>query len=650
MKKLIVLIFLILFLIYPPTTFAETRVVTANESSSVSSRYPDEEGRVHWHYSSMFVSHLYKNLLFPSQGLYQNRALFKFSNLGLPQGATINNARLTIYVNETEEAITVPITLGRLLSIWHEDTLTWNTQPSSSVVSVLNIYSSSTNMVFDVTDLVRKWLNSTYTNYGLVLYSDLRGDQEYSIVFSAAYTPVDARKPKIDIDYSYQDTTAPLISNIRTSNLRSNSATITWTTDDASSSKVEYGRTVSYGNSADSPDRVTSHSVIINNLSPGTQYHFRVKSKNSSNLEGNSSDRTFTTAVALTNPSPSPSPITIRAIPLNLYSNNGQDQLPSPSPSPAEPSTSASPAPTPSPPRGNVFNNIEEGLEDRLQEFIEESENEATQESIQQTNPEAVASKMTSPVVKVAGFFAKYSIVWLLLLIILILISVTIFITLHLTRGGYHKIKHHINKRRADKEGKEYSVVNHQIHPPASKRTHIVFIILSIILSIAIIIASYFWGVSQRPETDKSKSKADSDITQTPPPTNIPVLSPKLATNSSSESVLGRDQVVGIITDAFKNKTYDSLEPLFTDQVSVSKFATGFSEIRDKKGAVSFISTLDTKAKWPWNFDQESSEVRKAKREIEVDFAILGIATNNYKVIFNLDSSNKISSISIASF
>lgn len=516
-----ILIFLILFLIYPPTTLADTRVVTANESSSVSSKYPDEEGRMHWHYSSMFVNHLYKNLLFPSQGFYQNRALFKFSNLGLPQGATINNAKLTVYVNETDEALTVPITLGRLLSIWHEDTLTWNTQPSSSVVSVLNIYPSSANMAFDVTNLVKKWLNGTYTNYGLVLYSDLRGNQEYSIVFSSAYTPVEARKPKLDIDYSFTDNTPPVISNVRTSSLRSNSTTISWTSDDASSSKVEYGRTISYGNSVDSPDLVTSHSLALNNLTGATQYHFRVKSKNSSGFEGVSSDRTFTTAIALSSsPTPSPTGISLRAIPVNIIDDdNDQAQVQpslSPTPSPQPPSSAN---PTPAPTSGNMFSRIEEGLEDKLQELIKEPENEATdesstQEATREENHQVAVSKSASPVAKVAGFFAKYRIVWILLLIILALLAVIVFILLRITRHGFYKIKHHIKKKKAEALGEDYSVQYQQIHPPASIVTKVAFVILSIIIAILLIILAYILGVNQQEELSVLPPSATSS---TPP-------------------------------------------------------------------------------------------------------------------------------------
>ncbi|MFC1505051.1 fibronectin type III domain-containing protein [Thermodesulfobacteriota bacterium] len=79
-------------------------------------------------------------------------------------------------------------------------------------------------------------------------------------------------------------------------------ATIVWTTDDASSSVVEYGKTTSYAlGSVSVPGDVTSHSVGLSGLDPqnlpafdGT-YHFRVRSTNAVGLETVTSDRTFKT-------------------------------------------------------------------------------------------------------------------------------------------------------------------------------------------------------------------------------------------------------------------------------------------------------------------------------------------------------------------
>jgi hypothetical protein len=92
------------------------------------------------------------------------------------------------------------------------------------------------------------------------------------------------------------DTTPPVISSVASNSLASNSATINWTTDESSDSQVEYGPTTSYGSSSTlNTSLVTSHSVNLSGLSPSTAYHYRVKSKDSSNNQATSSDFTFTT-------------------------------------------------------------------------------------------------------------------------------------------------------------------------------------------------------------------------------------------------------------------------------------------------------------------------------------------------------------------
>ena len=92
------------------------------------------------------------------------------------------------------------------------------------------------------------------------------------------------------------DTTPPVISGITTSSITGTSATITWTTDEASTSQSEYGTTTSYGSSTTIDSAmVTSHSVTISGLSAWTTYHFRVKSQDAAGNLTTSSDYTFTT-------------------------------------------------------------------------------------------------------------------------------------------------------------------------------------------------------------------------------------------------------------------------------------------------------------------------------------------------------------------
>lgn len=99
----------------------------------------------------------------------------------------------------------------------------------------------------------------------------------------------------INLVVGTSDTVPPVISSVASSNVTDVAATITWTTDEASDSVVEYGPTTSYGSTASDTDMVTAHSVALSGLSAATTYHYRVKSKDASNNQSVSADYTFTT-------------------------------------------------------------------------------------------------------------------------------------------------------------------------------------------------------------------------------------------------------------------------------------------------------------------------------------------------------------------
>ena len=102
------------------------------------------------------------------------------------------------------------------------------------------------------------------------------------------------------------DTTAPALSAISAGSLTGSSAVITWSTDEASTSRVEYGTTTAYGSSsALNGSLVTSHSTPVTGLTGGTLYHFRVASADAAGNEAVSADATFTTLTDSTPPTTS---------------------------------------------------------------------------------------------------------------------------------------------------------------------------------------------------------------------------------------------------------------------------------------------------------------------------------------------------------
>lgn len=99
------------------------------------------------------------------------------------------------------------------------------------------------------------------------------------------------------------DGVPPVISNI-VATPAATTASITWTTDELSTSSVAYGLTSSYGSTvSDLANLVTSHSMQLQNLQPSTTYHYSVTSADWGQASSSSTDRTFLTT-ALTPPLP----------------------------------------------------------------------------------------------------------------------------------------------------------------------------------------------------------------------------------------------------------------------------------------------------------------------------------------------------------
>lgn len=101
---------------------------------------------------------------------------------------------------------------------------------------------------------------------------------------------------------------APIISNVAVLNITLSSATVTWTTDMPATTQLQYGDGTSITdynfeiNTTKDMNLVTSHSVDLSGLMPGTIYNFRVRANDASNawttLAGGDMGCTFTTTAA----------------------------------------------------------------------------------------------------------------------------------------------------------------------------------------------------------------------------------------------------------------------------------------------------------------------------------------------------------------
>ncbi|MBC7581895.1 fibronectin type III domain-containing protein [Aeromicrobium sp.] len=98
------------------------------------------------------------------------------------------------------------------------------------------------------------------------------------------------------VTFTIPDSTAPTVSVVASSSITQTSATVTWTTNEAADSQVEYGTTTAYGSTSTlATTKVTTHSVNVSGLTAGTLYHYRVKSKDAASNLTMSPDATLTT-------------------------------------------------------------------------------------------------------------------------------------------------------------------------------------------------------------------------------------------------------------------------------------------------------------------------------------------------------------------
>ncbi len=94
------------------------------------------------------------------------------------------------------------------------------------------------------------------------------------------------------------DTTPPVLGAVVLSQLRSTSITVQWTTNDPSDSDVSYGETSEYGLNKHDTTLTLNHSMVLDNLSPDTSYHFTVTSYDPSGNGASATDGTFLTPVS----------------------------------------------------------------------------------------------------------------------------------------------------------------------------------------------------------------------------------------------------------------------------------------------------------------------------------------------------------------
>jgi hypothetical protein len=87
----------------------------------------------------------------------------------------------------------------------------------------------------------------------------------------------------------------PQISNIRLESVSGDEATVSWDTNVPTYWEVDFGRTINYGNEVSDSKFDLAHEATLGNLSPDTNYHFRIVAIDENGNQALSTDQAFTT-------------------------------------------------------------------------------------------------------------------------------------------------------------------------------------------------------------------------------------------------------------------------------------------------------------------------------------------------------------------
>ncbi|EKD96075.1 MAG: Fibronectin type III protein [uncultured bacterium] len=247
----------------------------------------------------------YNEIVFFSDDI--RRSYVKFDISSIPDNATVNSAKLRLNQKShtlTDNAVTIDII--RLIGDWSETGVKWSNKPGNYAPTVSkSVTKSATWVEWTITNTVKGWVDGTYPNKGLEI-SGKNLSSDYLLTFSSREGDKD---PELVVDYdvpfdfnviippiNFDDTTKPVISEVKVESITDTSAKITWTTDEDSDGFVDYDTDSSYDKKANGEQDTKDHEITLYDLQPDTKYHYRVRAKDATGNEAQTSDKTFTTA------------------------------------------------------------------------------------------------------------------------------------------------------------------------------------------------------------------------------------------------------------------------------------------------------------------------------------------------------------------
>ncbi len=222
---------------------------------------------------------------------------------------TVSGASSVLSCNETISAMTMhgttpSLTLSNsstfsVLSKSPTDYTTVSTAAVSLSGSVLAIDTSlftptPTSVMTIITNTGASPISGTFT--GLAEGATVASTSNTGTTFTISYIGGSGNDVTLTGVTIATDFVAPTITSVATSAITGNSATVTWTTNETSTSQVEYGLTTTYGSQTTlAATLVTSHTQALSGLSGATTYHYRVYSRDAAGNLATSADATFST-------------------------------------------------------------------------------------------------------------------------------------------------------------------------------------------------------------------------------------------------------------------------------------------------------------------------------------------------------------------
>ncbi len=158
-------------------------------------------------------------------GGYERRGLIEFNLSSIDNTDTVVNAYLQVYVETVEGSLDKRnLTIHRITKQWNETEVGWNNATSTEtwdspggdygeeIETITITNETGVYYNFTITSAVRKWVNNTYDNFGLIISSE--GEKGNYIYLSSSDSDSSNQHPKIIVDHT--SNSAPSIQSIST--------------------------------------------------------------------------------------------------------------------------------------------------------------------------------------------------------------------------------------------------------------------------------------------------------------------------------------------------------------------------------------------------------------------------------------------------